>query len=318
VTLSALAVAACAADSRGTSGGGGGDGDDGSGGGGAPTTLATVSPGRIALAGDCIAVAAEQTVTCVPLAGGAPTTLATLGSGTAVRPLAAGSAFVVSSVPADFGPADAQFELDRVGLDGTVTKLLAASGGAGAGEGLAFDGTNAVFTTGGDADLDSIPVAGGSATLRAFDSGNFGEVALVGTTAYYYNAPEIFSHDMTATEPADPGEEPVAGGGDFEDPSLASDGTTLVAAGTSIEGSATTVITIPTGPTIAPLPAPGGPVAAIDGTAYVIAGGDLVAIDLASGAETTIAAGEEPFDVLATADQVIWITQAGAVRTLPR
>ncbi len=50
-------------------------------------------------------------------------------------------------------------------------------------------------------------------------------------------------------------------GGDFTLPALATDGATVVAAGTSLEGTATTVVTVPAGATFAPLAAPGGPVA---------------------------------------------------------
>nr|HEX4317131.1 hypothetical protein [Kofleriaceae bacterium] len=311
IFLIALA-AACSSPSR----GGGGSAGDGA------TTLATIAgwsagvPARLAATDTCIVVGQAHALTCAPVAGGAARPLATLAD-SLVSLIGAGASVVASTTPDDFGPSDATMAVARVDADGSVAQLIDTAAGFGP-TGLARFGSDVVFTTGGDADLDAVPLAGGSARNLGFDSGNFGDLAIVGTTAYYVNEPSIYAHDLTRATPSEPGDDAVATGGDFEAPVLATDGTTLVAAGMAIEATGTDVIALPAGPTLAPLPVGAGRLAVADGTAYVIAGSDLHAIDLADGTESTAVAGESPVDVLATADQLIWLTADGRLRAQAR
>jgi hypothetical protein len=301
-----LVVAACGADSS----GGDDDGEDPQPG---PRTLAELGfGGRLAVVGDCIVVAQGSDLTCVPSAGGEARSILHVEDRIFVEPVADGDAIVASSLPLDFGPdGDRTLRIDRVTLDGAITTLGSAFSGFGAGEGLAIGGDKVIFSTGGSADLLAVPRAGGATTRLASDSGNFGDVAVVGADAFYVNGFMVFRQALAGSQDDPEAALPTP----FFDALLASDATTLVAVGPSLEQEQQTlVVSLPPGPAIAPLAGRAGRAVVAGGIAHVIAGGDVHAIELATGVATPEVTGESVGDVALTTGGLVWITDTGAVR----
>ena len=312
--VSALVVAACGADSETDRGDGGHDDSDD------VIELGQVElPGRIAVSGECVVVVGFGGAACVPLAGGDARLLAPLTNRSFVSPVADGdTGVIVATLSLNFGPdGDRTMHIDRIGLDGSVMTLGMAFAGYGAGEGLAIAGDRIVFSTGGSADLLSIPRAGGPTKQLASDSGNFGDVAVIGTTAYYLNGGTVYAHDLTSTSSS----HGTAYGstGFFDEATLATDGTSMIAVGSSFDEAQQTVVQlVPATTAIPPLDGSPGYVAMTGNRAYVIAGGNLHEVDLATSTSTLVFDGvgedEDVADVAIAGDLVVWIQFDGKVR----
>jgi hypothetical protein len=296
------------------------DGGGGGGDGGGPVTLASgVFPGPLALTSGCVVVAVMGSLTCVPRQGGAARTVATMPHRIVARMVADGETVIVTSLAETFGPdGDRVMRIDRVAIgDGSVTALGTAYAGYGAGS-LALAAQDVVFSTGGSASLGAVPRAGGAGRELASDSGNFGDVAVVGNTAYWLNT-GIYRHEITApetfTNPIVPG-----GLGTTANAHLVSDGTTLLELGAALTGPEATLLAplVPVaGPTIA-LRGTLRSVAAAGGRAVVATSAEVVDVDLVTLAHTTVAIGEQAVTVATDGHTVVWVTQAGELRSVTR
>jgi hypothetical protein len=307
-------LAACTGAGRPSPGGGADAAPSG------PTTLAELgAPGRLAITGDCIVVAQLTALGCVPLGGGTPHVIAQSANRAFVRAIADGDALIATSLPLDFGPGDAAMEVDRVTPDGAITAIAMTGAGYGAGEGVALAGDRVVFTDGGSADLLAVAHTGGQVAVLAFDSGNFGDLAIAAGDAYFVNGFSIYKHDLAGPE-SYPGDDKAVAGVGADTPRLASDGTSVVAAGNLLDGSGTGVaIVVPAGaPAVAKLPSGNDALAVAGGHAFIAAGGEVLDLDLASGTTSTFAAGEDAVDIIATPAALYWITRTGALRMLAR
>jgi hypothetical protein len=274
---------------------------------------------RLAIAGDCLVATQTQKIWCVPLADpGAKHVLATKTDGSYVRAIGDAAGLVVVSLPSAFGPGNENTELDAVSFDGQTKTLATTYGGDGVGEGIALVNDRVVFTTGGTAYLLAAPRAGGTTSTLADDGGNLGDLAVIGSTAYYVNTIGVYTHDLNGPQ-AYPGDDKLLAGIDAIELHLASDGTFVVAAGPAFAGGTTVSIVAPTGaPTVAPIPgatsaAPA--ISAANGRAWLAVGADIDQIDLATGMVSTAVSGANAIDLIASSSALYWITQQGDLWT---
>ena len=276
-----------------------------------PTTLAEVgTAGQIVLSRDCIVVAQLTSLVCVPIDGGAVRPIATLPRNI-VSVVADGDGVIATSLPLDFGPSgDRTMHVDRIALDGTVSELGTAFAGYGAGP-LAVSADRIVFTTGGSASLLALPRTGGPVQVLGSDSGNFGSVAIGGNDAYYVNT-SVYRHSLASTGGAGTR---VETSGSIT--SVASDGTTVVAVGITPVHTAKLSIVSGTATAIDLAGMPSALVVA-EGRAWMSIGGDVVSVDLATRAMTSVLGGQQAAGLIVAPTALYWITATGAVRTEAR
>ncbi len=267
---------------------------------------------RITLAGDCIVITRGGMVVCVPKTGGAPREIIHLRGRQIVEPLGDGDAILLTHHGLADAPDERDLRIDRLSLTGTVTAVGAVDAAPDAGEGLALAGDRIVFSHGGSAAVSTVPASGGTPTRIVADGGNIADLAVLGSTVYFVNWPFVRTQGMT---------DPVGRGTMVAtvawDTHLASDGTYVVAA-THLPDAATSTLHILPGTRTVELAGLTGRVVAVDGTAYVITGDDIVAVELATGTLATFAAGTRARDLVVDATHVYWTDSAGTVRALPR
>ena len=150
-------------------------------------------PGRLAIAGDCVVVAEPSSLVCVPRAGGGdPHELVKTPGRTYVAVAGDGDAVVATSTD------DPPVELDRVALDGTVTRLASAAASTGAGE-LALADKQVVLSTGSQLLLVD-GTGGGIVATLAQASGVIGAVAQRAGTVYYTDDQTLHEVDLTGQQ----------------------------------------------------------------------------------------------------------------------
>jgi hypothetical protein len=277
-----------------------------------PVTLAQFEHAvfRVAVIGDCVLVTGWSSLSCVSRLGGAPQQRALLQGRRFIEAVGDGDDVIATSVRDDFGPdGDQTLQVHRIAGDGTVAELASVGAGYGAGEGLAIAGDRVVFSTGGRADLLAMPKHGGTRVLLASDSGNFGDVAVTATDAYYVNGFSIYRQSLTGPRDQPVSASALAG----QTVTLASDGATVFAIGEHFTEPRTELVVIG-GPLVAPIAGLPERSAAHGGHGYLIVAGDVHELDLVTGTTRLVAGGEQAIDVAATADGLYWITKSHALR----
>ncbi|MGN6103782.1 MAG: hypothetical protein ACTHU0_01635 [Kofleriaceae bacterium] len=267
---------------------------------------------RFAIAGDCLVVASSRILSCVSMTGAPTRRIAMFDETPIVSVIADGTDAIVTRYSVR---SDATLYVDRVSLDGQITPI--GSPGrfdpTNGGKGLALAGDRVAVTT--NHTLDTFAKTGGGHAQHASVTSLVGEVAVVGTDAYCALPPLIYRYDLAA-----PGSEPTA----LDrismpfPPSLASDGTNVLAVLDPPELGKAIVHLLPDPVPVAKLPGAPGRGAIRGDRAWVVAGMAIHEIDLATGESTAIVTGERAVDLAVTDDALYWANQAGELRRRAR
>jgi hypothetical protein len=156
------------------------------------TAVELDNTGRLAIVGDCVIVAEQSSLVCVPRAGGgAPYTLVTNAARTYVAIAGDGDTAVVTSL------AGSELYVDRVALDGTLKLIAKAPATPGAGA-LAL-APGAVFVSDG-LHLLAVPADGSrpAGTIVTAQSPPLLAAAFRGTTLYFADGPTVYSWDLSS------------------------------------------------------------------------------------------------------------------------